>query len=141
MENRFAKYCFDSEVVGFHYECDRLNCRGNHAFTLYWQNNLYFYCLNRKQLGQYYRCIVEDCQWLCPGECKCCSVCKEMSEDFSELQRVYFFQPNVSGDKPLQPVMWLIFNRNIDKNNRQFKTEIAKSIPHIGIVTNYGHTC
>ena len=141
MENRFTKCCFDSEVVGFHFECDRLNCRGNRAFTLYRQNNLYFYCLNRKQLGQYYRCIVEDCQWLCPGECKRCNVCKEMSEVFSDLQRAYFFQPNVSGDKPLQPVMWLIFNRNIDKNNRQFKTEIAKSIPHIGIVTNYGHTC
>ena len=64
-----------------------------------------------------------------------------MSEDFSELQRVYFFQPNVSGDKPLQLVMWHIFNRNIDKSNRQFKIEIAKSIPHIGIVTNYGQTC
>ena len=42
---------------------------------------------------------------------------------------------------PLQSVLWRVFNRNINKNNTSFKIEIAKSIPHIGIVTNHGQTC
>ena len=67
----------------------------------------------------------------------------EMSHIFVKLQDVYFFRPNeisrsASDEKPLQPVMWRIFNRNISKNNNSFITEIAKSSPHIGIVTNYG---
>ena len=58
----------------------------------------------------------------------------------------FFFQPNtmlrcLSDDKPFQPVMWKVFTRNTDKNNKQFRIEIAKSIPHIGLVTDYGQTC
>ena len=65
---------------------------------------------------------------------------------FCEIARCFFFQPNVtcrsaSDEKPLPPVMWRIFNRNISKNNNSFDIEIAKSIPHIGIVTNYAKTC
>ena len=37
--------------------------------------------------------------------------------------------------------MWRVFNRSINKNNTFFKIEIAKSIPHIGIVTNYEQIC
>ena len=68
-----------------------------------------------------------------------------MSHIFVKLQDIYLFQPNVicrsaSDGKPLQLVMWRIFNRHISKNNNSFNTEIAKSIPHIGIGTNYGKT-
>ena len=74
MENRFTKCCFDFEVVGFHSECDRSNCEGNHdpAFAVFYQmaNDEYCYCLNRKQLGQYWRCIVEDTNFLCSSRCE-----------------------------------------------------------------------
>ena len=69
-----------------------------------------------------------------------------MSEVFIELQDSYFFQPktkppNCFEDKPYQPVMWHLFNRSIDKNNKRFRIEIAKSIPHIGLVVDYGQIC
>ena len=57
-----------------------------------------------------------------------------------------FFQPNTTlrclfDDKPFQPVMWQVFTRNTDKSNKQFRIETAKSVPHIGLVTDYGQTC
>ena len=150
MENGFSSCCFNFQLVGNHFECNRINCKGNQSpeFPVYPEKSLglHCYCLNRQQLGQYSRCIVEDCNFLCPSQCGRCSVCNEMSHIFLKLQDVYFFQPNVtcrsaSDEKPLQPVMWRIFNRNISNNNNFFDTEIAKSIPHIGIVTNYAKTC
>ena len=150
MENRFLNCCFNFQLVGHHFECDRINCKGNHSpeFPVYREKSLglHCYCLNRQQLGQYWRCILEDCNFLCQSQCGRCSICNEMSHIFVKLQDVYFFQPNVtcrsaSDEKPLQPVMWRIFNRNISNNNNFFDTEIAKSIPHIGIVTNYAKTC
>ena len=123
--------------------------KGNHspAFKIYCEkpHGFYCYCLNRHQLGQYWRCIVEDCEFVCPSKCRHCSSYRETFHIFVELLETYFLQPNIicgsaSDDKPLQPVMWRVFNRNINKNNTFFKVEIAKSIPHIGIVTNYGQT-
>ena len=149
MENRFLNCCFNFQLVGQHFDCDRINSKGNHSpeFPVYCEKSLglHCYCLNRQQLGQYWRCIVEDCNFLCQSQCGCCSICSEMSHIFAKLQDVYFFQPNLtsssSNEKPLQPVMWRIFNRIISKNNNCFDIEIAKSIPHIGIVTNYSKTC
>lgn len=88
---------------------------------------------------------MEDNKWMCPSECKHCVACKEFSEIFIQLQELFFFQPNtmlrcLSDDKPFQSVMWKVFTRNTDKNNKQFRIEIAKSIPHIGLVTDYGQT-
>ena len=95
MENRYSNCCFNFEVVGLHSECDRLNCKGNHSpvFTIYREkpHGFYCYCLNRKQLGQYWRCIVEDCKFMCPSECGHCSTCLEMPHIFVELQEAYFF--------------------------------------------------
>ena len=114
MENRFTKCSFDFEVVSFHSECDRSNCKGNQdpAFAVFYQraNNEYCYCLNRKQLGQYWRCIVEDTNFLCLSRCERCKACKEMSHVFVELQDSYFFIPNTKvannyEDKPYQPVL------------------------------------
>ena len=70
MENRFTKCCFNFEVIGRYCECDRLNCKRYHnpVFTLYSQNNVSFYCLNQKQLGQYWKCIIEDIRWMCPSK-------------------------------------------------------------------------
>ena len=83
---------------------------------------------------------------MCPTGYGHCSICREMPHIFVELQETYFFQPNLicrsaSQEMSLQLVLWRAFNRNINKYNTSFKIEIAKSIPHIGIVTDYGQTC
>ena len=102
------------EVVGFDSECDQSNCKENHdpAFAVFCQraNDEYCYCLNRKQLGQYQRCIVEDTNFLCSSRCEQCKACKEMSHVFIELQDSYFVIPNTKvannyEDKPYQTVM------------------------------------
>ena len=149
MENRFLNCCFNFQLVGHHFECDRINCKGNHSpeFLVYRQKSLglHCYCLNRQELGQYWRYIVEDCNSLCQSQCGRWSICSEMSHIFVILQDVYFFQPNVTcsayNEEPLQPVLWRIFNKNISENNNFFNIEIAKSVPHIGVVTNYAKTC
>ena len=98
MENRFIKFCFDFEVVGFHSERDRSNCVGNHdpGFAVFCQraNDEYCYCLSQKKLGQYWRCIVEDTNVLCSSRCERCKAFKELSHVFVELQDSSFFIPN-----------------------------------------------
>ena len=59
-------------------------------------NNEYFYCLNREQLGQYWKCVVEDRDSFCPSRCNQCNICKEMWDVFTELQDSYFFYPKSS---------------------------------------------
>ena len=144
MENRFLNCCFDYTLVGFCSKCDRLSCEGNHdpVFDLYYQrtNNEYCYCLNRNQLGQYWQCVVKDT--FCPSHCDSCTVCKEMSDIYVELNDAYFFSPNTNVEsKPYQPVLWLVFTSIIDKNRRQFYNEIAKSVPSDNLILNYGKTC
>ena len=58
----------------------------------------------------------------------------------------YFFYPKTSVANneekiPYQPVLWRVFNSVINKNNKNFRIEIAKSIPHSSLVLNYGKTC
>ena len=70
MENRFSNCCCNFEVVGSHSECDRLNCKDNRspAFKIYREKPHGFYCyyLNQQQLGQYWRCIAENCEFMYP---------------------------------------------------------------------------
>ena len=147
MENHFLNCCYDSLLIGTQSECDRLSCQGNqlHVFNLYYHknNNEYFYCLNRDQLGQYWQCVVEDRDLFCPNRCDQCNICKEMSDVFTELQDSYFFYPKTSVPNNheeilYQHVLWLTFASVIDK---KFRIEIGKSIPHTGLVLNYGKTC
>ena len=114
MENCFTKCCFDFEVAGPHFECNQSNYRGNHdpVFAVFYQrvSDEYCYCLNRKQLGQYWRCIVKDTNCLCSSRCERCKACKEMYHVFVELQDSYFFITNTkvannNEDKPYQPIM------------------------------------
>ena len=95
MENRFLTCCHDSLLIGTRSECDRLQCQGKHdpVFNVFYHkvNNQFFYCLNRNQLGQYWKCVVEDRDFLCSSRCDRCSICKEMSDVFSELQGSCFF--------------------------------------------------
>ena len=109
--------------------------------------------MNRKQLGQYWRCVIKDRDTFCLDRCgncsicRCgnCSICKEMTDVFTELQDSFFFYPKQSlanNDDPIsyQPVLWRVFNSIIDKKNKKFLTEIGKSSPHTGLVLNYGKT-
>ena len=97
MNYYFEKCCFDYELVRKTYQCDRVTCQGNHdpEFSVYFLkvNNESCYCLNRKQLRQYWCCIVQDREKLCPMSCSRCEICKEVSHVFSELKDTYFLHP------------------------------------------------
>ena len=108
-------------------------------------NNEYLYCVNREQLGQHWRCAVEDRDAFCPEKWDKCSICKEMSNVFSELQDSEFFYSNTSVANneeviSYQPILWRIFACIINKSNKKFRMEIAKSIPNRDLVLNYGKT-
>ena len=90
----FEKCCFDAQVVGTEKECDKLSCDGkNTEFSLLFHkvNNEYFYCLNRKQLDEYWECIVKDQEIFCSEKCHDCVVCKFLTEAHDGLRRSYFF--------------------------------------------------
>ena len=126
-----------------------MQCQGNHnpVFNVFYHKvkNQYFYCLDRKQLGQYWKCVVEDRDYFCSSKCDRCSICKEMSDVFSQLQDSWFFYPkttvaNNHDEIPYQPVLWRIFTSTLNKRNERFRIEIAKSIPNTGLVLDYGQT-
>ena len=133
MENRFLNCCHDSVLIGSRSECDKFSCQGKHnpVFNVYYHkgNNYYFYCLNKEQLGQCWRCVVEDRDSFCPSKCDQCNICKEMSDVYVELQNSYFLCPKTSvHEVPYQPIMWRVFTSKIDKNSKKFRIEIGKSI-------------
>ena len=111
-------------MIGTRSECDRLSCEHEkHSLEcdVYYHkvNNEYFYCLNRKQLGQYWQCVTKDRNTFCPERCEKCSICKEMTDIFSRLQDSFLFYPKQSVAKSFdqvsyQPVLWSIFNSVID---------------------------
>ena len=150
MVNQFLTFCYDSVLIGTRSKRDRLQCQGNHnpVFNVFHHKvkNQYFYCLNRKQLGQYWRCVVEDRDYFCSSRCERCSICKEMTDVFSELQDSWFFYPKTTvannfDRTPYQSVLWRVFTSILDKKNRKFRFEIAKSIPDTGLVLDYGQRC
>ena len=149
MENRFEICCHDSLMIGTRSECDRLSLEGKHEPVFNWYyhkaNCEYFYCVSREQLGQYWRCVVEDRDAFCPDKCDKYSMCKEMSDVFAEPQDSYFIYPrtdaaNSQEEIPYQPILWRILTSIIDKNKR-FRIETGKLIPNRGLVLNYGKTC
>ena len=94
-------------------------------FDVYYHkvNNEYFYCLNWKQLGQYWQCLIKDRDTFCPERCEKCTICKEMTNVFTELQDSFFFYPKQSlANKvdlvPYQPVL-CVFNSVIDKKKKK----------------------
>ena len=142
MNYYFEKCCFDYELVRKSSQCNRITCQGNHnpEFSVYFYkaNNKSCYCLNRKQLRQYWFCIVQDREKFCAMSCSCCKICKEVSHIFSELMGAYFFTPKKAIDNtdiPFQPVLWCVFSAN------EIYIEIAKSKKNIGIITDYGEVC
>ena len=99
MENLFLTCCYDSLLIGSRSECDRLQCQAKHdpVFNLFYHkvNNQFFYCLNRNQLGQCWKCVVEDRDFSCSSRRDRYSICKEMSDVFSKLQDSLFFYPKL----------------------------------------------
>ena len=94
MEDSFLIRCFDSVLIGTRSECDRDSCehkKHSPEFDVYYHevNNEYFYCLNRKQLGRYWQCVIKD-RDICK---KNCNICKEMTDIFSEFQDSFFYYP------------------------------------------------
>lgn len=96
MSHKFEVCCFDSELIGTRKECDRLSCEGKHTefnFFYHQNNNKTFYCLNRKGLGEYWRCVVQDQETFCSEKCNACDVRKFLARVFVCLQNSYFFNP------------------------------------------------
>ena len=96
MSHKFEVCCFDSELIGTRKECDRLSCEGKHTeFNLFYHqnNNKTFYCLSRKGLGEYWRCVVQDQETFCSEKCNACDVRKFLARVFVCLQNSYFFNP------------------------------------------------
>ena len=89
MAYSIQKCCFDSEKIGLVKECDRMCCtlNGRHNFDLFfhWNNDESFYCLNSKQLKEYWQCVQEDREGFCPEQCDKCSVCDEYALVFQNL--------------------------------------------------------
>ena len=94
MKNKFEKCCFDYDLVRKASQCDRINCLEHESkFSVYYHkvNNDYCYCLNHIQLGEYWRCVLNDRDYFCSNSCEKCMICKEVSHIFSELPDGYFF--------------------------------------------------
>ena len=140
MNNRFEICCHDYELVRKTSQCEQLYCSGDHmpefCVIFHKENNTSCYCLNRKQLGQYWQCIIKD--RLYPRSCGHCQICRQVSHVFSELQDSFFFSPRVSvfDEIPLQPVAWRIFSAKTE-----IYIEIAKSKKSAGIITAHGEVC
>ena len=121
MSYYFQKCCFEAEVIGKRAECNRLSCDGKHAkFTLFFHkvNNEYFYYLNRKQLEEYWKCVVKDQEVFCPQKCNNCIVCKFLTKAYDELKSAYFF--SARKDMPYQPILWKILSTLLTKLIKSF---------------------
>ena len=61
-------------------------------FTVYYHrsNNEYCYCLDRKQLGQYWRCVNENHDKLCFRKRTKCLIFKEASGILTSYRKVTF---------------------------------------------------
>ena len=64
MPYSFEKCCFDSKNLCVVKYCNRTSCilNGSHNFKLFYHgnNDEIFYCLNRKDLGEYWHCVQND---------------------------------------------------------------------------------
>ena len=105
MENCLLICCYDSILIATRFECYKLSCKNEKYspdFDVYYHkiNNEYSYCLNRKQLGQYWQSVIKDRDIFCPERCEKFNISKEMTDIFTELQ-VSFFIPN----KVLQTIL------------------------------------
>ena len=96
-------------------------------------NNEYFYCLNIKQLDEYWECIIKGQEIFCSEKCHDCVVCKFLTEAHDGLRRGYFLSPRK--DAPYQPILWKIFTNVIGKTNKSIlRVEIGKTVKAFTLV-------
>ena len=103
MENSFLICCHDSLLIGSRSECDRLQCQENHdpAFNVSYHkvNNRHFYCFSRNQLGQYWKCVVEDREVFALADVINVVFVKKCLMFFLNCRQLFFF---------IQKLLWLI---------------------------------
>ena len=137
----FEKCCFDSQKIGLRNEFDMLSCEGKHSdFGLFFHrtNNEYFYCLNSKQLGKYYHCVLNDQEVFCPEKCAEYAIFKLDVMVFENLQDSYFFL-----SKQIQFSACFVEDFFYENGNKsyKFRLEIAKNVEGPDLVLDYGKTC
>lgn len=95
--------------------------------------------LNRKQLEEYWKCVVRDQEVFCPNKYNNCYVCKSLTEVYENLKDCYFFSPRK--DMPYQPIFWQLFTNATDhKNVPVFRAKIGKTVKGTGRVYS-GERC
>ena len=85
---------------------------------------------------------MNDRETFCPEKCEKCNICKDVATVFQQLHNSYFFKANTSIHMhdlkfPFQPALWRVFNSTIDKNTKNFYTEIAKSFQSQHMILGY----
>ena len=136
-------------MIGTRSECDRLSCeyeKHSLEFDVYYHkvNNEYFYCLNRKQLGQYCQCVTKMCILFVLKDVKNAVFVRKWQIFSADYKIVSCFIQNRVLQKTLIKfhinqfcgvylIVWMIKKKKI-------RIEIRKLIPHAGLVLDYGKT-
>ena len=109
----FMECCFEHQKTHIIEKCDLMGCEGKHHFQKYFiekkddQKKLaHFYCLDRKQLGEYWHCAQIKREAFCPKHCDNCKICFDFLKIFQELQESQFFSSRK--DMDYQPIAWRV---------------------------------
>ena len=109
----FMECYFDYEKTRIIEEFNLMRCERKHHFQEYFVEKKYdrkklarFYCLDRKQLGEYWHCTQKEREIFCTEHCDNCNICHDFLEIFQELQDSYFFSPRKDMD---QRIAWRVF--------------------------------
>ena len=108
-------------------KCKRTGCTGKQkfekmSFRNYKEEIESFYCLNRKSLDEYWKCVLAENWLICLEWCKSCGCCKELKAIHTELKEAYFF--SLRTDVNYQQTMWKFFLKN-GNTNEDFRVEIG----------------
>ena len=96
-----------------------------------------FCFLDRKQLNEYWQCVLTGHSLICRKWCKKCGCFKELEVIREELKESWFFSSR--NDHNYQPVLWIIFFKN-ENVNLNFRIEIEKIAKSDKIVDKMGRT-
>ena len=127
----FMECCFEHQKTHIIEECDLMGCEGKHFQEYFIEKKddrkrlARFYCLDRKQLGEYWRCAQIETETFCSEHCNNCKICFYFLKNFQELQESYFFSPRK--DMDYQPIAWRVFFKQ-PKYYIDFRLEIAKTV-------------
>ena len=78
----FMECIFEYQKTRIIEECDLMGCEGKHHFQEYFiekkddrKKLACFYCLDRKQLGEYWSCTQIERETFCPEHCNNWKIC------------------------------------------------------------------